>query len=125
MRISKSRLLLFARDLIIIVAIFYAIGQWQSRHLLDDDGSINIANQTLLSIDGNAQSLFKYNKRTLVYFFAPWCKICELSIPNLNQLSDPELEVVLVALDYQSQQQVTQFIQGNQVKQRVLLGIMA
>ncbi|GAA0857524.1 TlpA family protein disulfide reductase [Aliiglaciecola litoralis] len=118
----KARLLRWSRDLLIGASIIYAITLWQGRHLLDDDGTVVVDNVHLATLNNDVQPLFVSDKRTLVYFFAPWCAICELSIGNLDHLSDPELRVVRVALDYQSQNEVEDFVNRSNVKGVVLLG---
>lgn len=110
------------RDISIFACVFFAISAWQGRHLLDDDGSILIENSQLVSLDGNVQSITHSGKRTLVYFFAPWCNVCKLSIGNLEYVESDDLNVVRIALDYRSVEGVKQFVEENQVTGTVLLG---
>ena len=62
----------------------------------------------------------------LLYFFAPWCKVCELSISNLNwvrKLRDEELVSILaVAISYTELQNVEAFLERNVLDVPVLLG---
>lgn len=121
-KITKNSIVGWLRDIGIIVAIIYAISLWQGRHLLEDDGTVNVDDIQLVSLQGEVTPVFKKNKRTLVYFFAPWCSICEISINNLDYLDDPNLRIVKIALDYQNQNAVQQFVQDNNVIGNVLLG---
>lgn len=122
MKISKKNLLTGLRDLAIMILIIYLISAWQGRHLLDDDGTVAVDNVSLVSLDGKIQPLLEEKKRTLIYFFAPWCAVCELSINNLDYINDEELNIVRVALDYQLKNDVVEFVESNQVNGKVLLG---
>lgn len=122
MKITKKTLLSGLRDVGVMALIIYAISSWQARNLLEDDGSVKVDNVALVSLDGKVENLLQENKRTLIYFFAPWCKICELSINNLDYLDDTELNVVRVALDYRLKNEVVAFVEQNQVEGKVMLG---
>jgi thiol-disulfide isomerase/thioredoxin len=63
-------------------------------------------------------------QKTLLYFFAPWCGICRLSMPNLKYLqADNEgLTVYAIALQYDSAEQVSEFIADLDLQVPVLLG---
>lgn len=63
-------------------------------------------------------------QKTLLYFFAPWCGICRLSMPNLKYLqADNEgLAVYAIALQYDSPEQVSEFIADLDLQVPVLLG---
>ncbi|MDC0603532.1 TlpA family protein disulfide reductase, partial [Aliiglaciecola sp.] len=86
LKINKKSLLKGLRDVAILILVVYGISLWQARHLLDDDGSIEINDLQLVSLQGNVTPVFEQNKRTLIYFFAPWCSICKVSINNLDYL---------------------------------------
>ena len=62
----------------------------------------------------------------LLYFFAPWCKVCELSISNLNwvrKLRDEEsIALLAVALSYKDLQSIEDFLERNVLNVPVLLG---
>lgn len=61
--------------------------------------------------------------KTLIYFFAPWCGVCRVSMPGLNTLPDNHrVRVVAIALDYASHEEVARFIDEVGFKQEVLLG---
>ena len=122
LKINKKSLLKGLRDAAILVLAIYGISLWQARHLLDDDGSVEINDLQLVSVQGNVTPVFEQNKRTLLYFFAPWCSICEVSINNLDYLDDPNLRIVKIALDYQNQNAVEQFVSENDVGGNILMG---
>lgn len=120
--VTSKKLLIFLRDLAFIALAVYAISIWQSRNMLDSDGSTTVPNPKLVSLAGDTETIFAPQKTTLVYFFAPWCTICAASIGNLEELEGPNLRIVRVALDYQSVNEVERFVLNNEVKGTVLLG---
>lgn len=63
-------------------------------------------------------------KPTLLYFFAPWCKICHLSIDNIQDfyVSNPDVDIIAIALDYKSQKEVTDFTLSHQLTFPVVYG---
>ena len=64
------------------------------------------------------------NKKTLVYFFAPWCSVCRVSISNLEMLYkyNPDIDIKAVVLDYQSIAEVEQFAKNLDLTFPILLG---
>ena len=61
----------------------------------------------------------------LVYFFAPWCKICGASADNLERLrrwwDEDEFEIVAVALDWSTAEEVREYAQRHELSMPVLL----
>jgi len=61
----------------------------------------------------NGEQLFVQaeDKTTVVYFFAPWCQVCNLSIENLEGLhqKNSNIAIIAIALDYESRQSVIDF----------------
>lgn len=110
------------RDIVLFVLIFTAISMWQARDMLSTDGSTVVAQQNLVSLDGNVAPLLATDKANLIYFFAPWCQVCSHSIGNLEYLNPDKVNVVVIALDYASQEDVAAFIAKHDVNSRVFLG---
>ena len=119
---KAGNLLIGLRDIAVFVAVIVAITAWQSRHLLDSDGTVELNNIRLVELSGGTGNLLTGEKQTLLYFFAPWCKICSMSIGNLDYLSSEKINIVTVAMDYQSVEEVQLFVDENEVKSLVLLG---
>jgi len=121
----KRRGVFFARDVLIFVGLFWAISHWQTRDMLDSDGSVTIQPRAMVSLEGDVHQLFQPNsqaKPTLVYFFAPWCTVCRYSIGNLNDLDPGSVNIVKVALDYTSKESVVDFVISTDTQGPVLLG---
>ena len=65
-------------------------------------------------------------RRVLLYFFAPWCKVCDLSISNLNWVrkfwSEESLSILSVALSFRELQSIEVFLERNALDIPVLIG---
>ncbi len=63
-------------------------------------------------------------KKTILYFFAPWCQVCNLSIENLQNVyqKTPNLNVIAVALDFVDADEVKNFTMNHQLTFPVALG---
>jgi len=85
---------------------------------------VHLADQHLPTIVGDTVSLQSQGKTTVVYFFAPWCQICHLSIENLQTVYDKNemLDVVAVALDYNNINEVEEFTKQHQLTFPIALG---
>lgn len=63
---------------------------------------------------------------TLVYFFAPWCGVCAASSGNIEHLrklrSDYGLEIILVALDWETPAEVQAYVDKHEINVPVVLG---
>lgn len=114
-------------DVVLIVAIFIGISHWQSQHLLAADGQQSAPNFTLTAVDGTVHQLSDARGKTaLVYFFAPWCHVCELSAGNIEALrrarEEEDLAIYMVALSYDSVADVETFAEKHELSVPVLLG---
>jgi thiol-disulfide isomerase/thioredoxin len=108
-------------DVVLIATIFYAAHVWQTRELPID----RPAPATVLPLlGGGAQSAIRAGEAGLVYFFAPWCRVCRASIDNLDGLvvGRRVAWATVVALDYADEAEVAAFIERTGVTLPVLLG---
>ncbi len=73
---------------------------------------------------GETVSLNAQGKTTILYFFAPWCQVCHASIANLQALyqKNEQLEVIAIAMDYTSNNEVTAFTRQHQLTFPIALG---
>ena len=110
---------------VIVIAIFLTVSTWQSRNL------ISLKRQAptfqLPTITGLNVNLYDFRgQRVLLYFFAPWCKICDLSVSNLNWmrtiLGEDSIAILAIALSYNDLQSIKSFIERNDIKVPVLIG---
>jgi thiol-disulfide isomerase/thioredoxin len=111
-----------AVDVALIIAAFMLVSMWQTRNLPDDEHTPALELAWL--DDMNADSVMVPGQVGVVYFFAPWCFYCRSSIDNLDELVDSgELAWArVVALEYESLDDVREFIRETGVRLPVLLG---
>lgn len=123
------RWLLIALEITLALAIIYSILAWRARDMLATGDSIEAPELVLERLDGTDFDLSQYAGRpVLVYFFAPWCRVCALSAPNLRHLArirGHELAIVTVALDWPSRDDVREFVQRSGLDHEILLGTAA
>ena len=110
----------------LVDAVFLAVTTFQSRNMLatGDEAAPGLRGTTLAGEPydlANAQS-----RPALVYFFAPWCRICAASAGNLNRLrrwrDESDLEMVAVALDWRSVEEVSAYVERHELDIPVVLG---
>ena len=109
----------------IILAVFLAVSAWQGKDLVSNQVPAPLFRLPALSGDSVALEDFQ-GKRVLLYFFAPWCKVCDFSIGNLNWVrklrSEDSAALLAVALSYDDLQSVNSFVERNSLDVPVLLG---
>jgi thiol-disulfide isomerase/thioredoxin len=113
-------------NVVLFVAIVYGVTTFQSRNMLDSDGE---PAPPLLgpTLDGSVYQLGAPPARpTVVYFFAPWCKVCALSSGNLVRLrrwrDADDLDIVAVALAWSDEAEVETYAAKHQLNMPVVLG---
>jgi len=123
-RLRRLRSLLLNAGL--FVAVFLVATAYQSRNMLDTgDQSAPALRGTTLA--GKPYDLADAELRpALVYFFAPWCKVCAASAGNLNRLrrwrDASELEMIAVALDWDTAEEVRAYAERHELDITVVLG---
>ena len=122
-----NKYLSYALQLTFFVALYLVLEIWQTRNLLPDDGSQLAPKFSLVGIDGEVYQSSHLNQvPTVIYFFAPWCKVCHYSIPNLQKLYEntpkEQLNILAVVLDWQSKEEVIEYIKEHELSMPVLLG---
>lgn len=80
--------------------------------------------QVLPTLMDETITLASTGKKTVLYFFAPWCKICHISISNLQSIymDNDQLDVIAVALDYSNEQEVADFSAQHRLNFPIALG---
>ena len=112
----------WSRDVIFILFAFWAVDAWHTRNMLDAESGA-MSELILVSLEGEVTRIGPDPKRpTLLYFFAPWCSVCRLSMGNLESLDETKVRVVAIALDYVNQNEVEQFLRDIDVQVPTYLG---
>lgn len=110
----------------VLIGVFVVVMAYQSRNMLatGEQAAPELRGMTL---DGKSYDLANARSRpALVYFFAPWCKVCAASAGNLDRLRRwrdvTELEMVAVALDWGSAEEVRAYVDRHGLDLPVVLG---
>lgn len=113
-------------NVLFFVAVFIGVSTFQMRNMLSPSGDLSPALSGPLLRGGTYDIADIGDKPTLVYFFAPWCKICGASADNLARLrrlrDENSLEILAVALDWQNVDEVRQYVERHEIDLPVLLG---
>lgn len=122
-RWAKARSILLNAAL--IVAVFAAVTAYQSRNMLPADRAA-APELRAVTLAGSIYDLGRASGRpAIVYFFAPWCRICGASADNLERLhswqDEGEREIVAVALDWSSAGEVRAYAERHRLSMPVLL----
>lgn len=110
----------------LMIVVFLVASAWVSRNMLPTDGQVapELRGVTLAGEPYNLADLS--DRPALVYFFAPWCKICAASSDNLTRLrrwrDTDDLEIVAVALDWGLAREVREYVDRHELKVTVVLG---
>lgn len=110
-------------SIVLALAVFFGLSWYKERPLLAS-GTPAPAFIAVTADGALFRSAELEGKQTLLYFFAPWCGICRLSMPNLKylQADNDGLAVYAIALQYDSAQQVADFVADLDLQVPVLLG---
>jgi peroxiredoxin len=116
----------FLLNAVFAALVFLGLLAFQTRNMLPSDGqpAPPLLGTTLA---GDIYSLDDAESRpVLVYFFAPWCRICAASAGNLNRLrnwrDEEDIEVIAVALDWATADEVREYVERHDLNIPVVLG---
>lgn len=113
---------------VIFLLAFQALSYFREASMLSKNLELSAFDQNIThnvaTLMGEPVNLAAQGKTTVIYFFAPWCKICHVSIGNLQALyeKNDQLEVIAVALDYLSIDEVSKFTNKHQLTFPIALG---
>jgi peroxiredoxin len=129
--VTKTRpLILRLRSLLANVAIaglvFFAATAFQTRDMLATERQPAPPLRGATLGGDNYDLAFAAGRPALVYFFAPWCRVCGASADNLVRLrrlrDQSDLEIVAVALDWQSLDELRDYSARHDLNVPVVLG---
>ena len=121
-RLRERSWLSLAFDAAVLIAVFAGVHAWQTRDLPVDE-TAPITELAVLDAGGSRSAIVP-GQPGIVYFFAPWCRVCRASIDNLDDLVDGGQVAwgTVVALDYADADEVREFIERSGVRLPVLMG---
>jgi len=116
-----------ALQLIFFIIIFNLASWFRESSMLANDTPIAQNNYQVQRLNGESLFLQAQGKTTVLYFFAPWCQICNLSIENLEAIhqKNKNIDIIAVALDYADKKSVVDFAQRHQLTFPVVYGTTA
>lgn len=121
-----KRLLLVILQAVALLLPALALYAWQTRDLLPAGDRVVAPAFELQDVRGGRVELAALQGRPAVlYFFAPWCRVCAVSAPQLrwfDRWSGDSASIVLVALDYGSPDEVSAWAHRHELGMPVLLG---
>jgi thiol-disulfide isomerase/thioredoxin len=102
----RTRKLFLVAELAVAVLLVVAVHTWRTRDLLPtDERTPAPAFELPLLEGGTLRSAGLAGRPTVLYFFAPWCKVCAASAHQLRwfrRLAGDRAAVVMVALDWRT-----------------------
>ncbi|WP_076418762.1 TlpA disulfide reductase family protein [Colwellia sp. UCD-KL20] len=108
----------------IFVIIFNVISWFRATSMLPTETQLSPESSVLTTLMNEKIQLLSNDKETVIYFFAPWCQICHLSIENLEEfyLENENINVIAVALDYVDVKEVRDFANQHELTFPIALG---
>ena len=109
---------------LVFFLIFQAVSFLRETSMLSTSTSIKDNAIELPTLMGEQISVQSMGKTTVIYFFAPWCQICHVSIGNLQALyeKNDNIDVIAVAMDYTEVEEVSNFTQQHHLTFPIALG---
>ena len=124
LRLRKHRMLLL--EVLLFAVALVAISAWQSRNLLDTERQLAPALLATTLAGDTFELSTVAGTPVLIYFFAPWCPYCSASADNivrLRRIRDEEnLTILMVALDWQSRDEISEYAKSHDLNVPVILG---
>jgi peroxiredoxin len=121
-----KRLLLGILQVAAVLLPALAVYAWQTRDLLPADDRVQAPAFELADVEGGRLGTAALEGRpTVLYFFAPWCRVCAVSAPQLRWFDrwfGSSARLVLVAQDYRSAEEVAAWARKHELGMPVLLG---
>ena len=124
---TKQKIVSWIKQTLIFIAIFVAITWWQQKDMLPTNYATPSPEFSLLDMKNTVHNFLpsQQKNKTLLYFFAPWCGVCHASIDNIETIkrsADGETNFYLVALDWNSKQEIEIFLSSHDLTIPVVLG---
>lgn len=113
-------------EVALFVTIIVSIYAWRTRDLLPTDELTLAPAFALQDLDGQTWRLDDFkDKPTVLYFFAPWCKVCAASAHQLRWFHDwfgDEVNLIMIGLDYGQVGEIAEYRQKHDIESLILIG---
>ena len=113
-------------ELALLASIVFAIYAWRTQPLLPADGRTAAPGWVLQDLDGETYSSDALAGRPAVlYFFAPWCTVCNASAHQLrwfDRWSGEDVALIHIALEFEDALSVREYARRHRIAGPVLLG---
>jgi peroxiredoxin len=123
----RKRWLGVLRSILIYSVLFFGIGWWQTRTMLESGPGSLAPPLQLRSLSGSIVALDKpLASSIMLYFFAPWCAVCGANVGSVNDVytrsqEAKDFEVYAVAVDFESTEQISRYARDHEMKMPILL----
>ena len=111
-------------EVLLFVVIVGGIYAWRIRDLLPAGDRVPAPAFELTDLQGQPWSLGSLEgKPAVLYFFAPWCGVCDASSPQLrwfDRWQGDDVQVVLVGLDWSSPAELAEYAARHELQLPVL-----
>lgn len=121
----KRRFVSYGLQALVVAAILWGVTWYQARRLLP--ARAPAPEFALVSLAGDPHRLADARGRKVVlYFFAPWCTVCEFSSHNIRALrearTNEELSIYAVGLAWEETAELADFAREHELNVPVLKG---
>jgi peroxiredoxin len=123
---TKPRWLLIVLEIVLAAAILYSVYWWRTRDLLPTGQAIDVPRFELQTLDGPVWSQAELaGNANVIYFFAPWCHVCNASAHQLRWFDSwfgNSVKLVLVAMEWDTLDDLRAYRDRHDLKAPILLG---
>ncbi|MFW7379032.1 MAG: redoxin family protein [Oligoflexus sp.] len=118
----KSFLRRHLPSLAMFLVILLSLEWWQARNMTKGQLPIDLLQGRFPTLTSDSRELWSKDQLTLLYVFAPWCGVCRISASNINSLATDKIMVHALALSWQTQADVEEFVEETEMQTPVILG---
>lgn len=124
---TRKKIISWINQGLIFLGIFLVITWWQQKDMLQISSDSLAPSFSLVDVVGEVVQFdpADQEQKTLVYFFAPWCGVCHVSINNIEAIkksAEGKINFYAIALDWKSKQEVEVFLADHDLTMPILLG---
>ena len=120
---KKYKIFSYIAEFFILILIVWGVSKWQGRNLVgQNEEAPGFSLKTLSGLDISSETL--KGKKTVIYFFSPWCSVCKLSSGNITSVKNSvkDINIIAVALSWEKPEDVQKFITEQKLDVPVILG---